>query len=907
MDADRNFWAFISYSHSDEAWAKWLHSALERYRVPKALVGRSTARGIVPSRLLPIFRDRDELPGSSSLTNEIGDALTRSRTLIVICSPKAAVSRYVGNEVVTFKRRGRESDILCLLVDGEPNATDKPESGNLEALPPAIRYKVNADGAITDQRAEPLAADVRPGKDTRVDAKLKIVAGLLGVGFDELKRRESRRQLRRRVQIAAASLAIVASLAGVWWNRQHALEGQQQIALSRALARQSAEYAAQRPDLSSLLAVAALDVSDTLEARDAVFAAATRANQLTTTLRDPDSGHAITVKFSPDGRTLAAGTREGRVNLWDAANVRFLGGAKGHRASITALTFNSDGRSLASGSEDGTVVIWNAQMFSKRMSVNTEAGRVFDVAFDKDGENLRTVSERASILWRISDGTTIARISINEPLHRRNTVHISPDGSLIGVSADWLGLWDAYTDKPVATLKPAAGRFIQAYGFSSKERALTTLDNKGTLVKWNTDTGQKIGTEVEIQLGDEFVNTAVIAADATLLAVYGKELRLIDPASKMSKSLPISASGLGECLAIADDGGRLAWCGGDGTVELWDSAARSMRTAFTSADLNVVGSVAFNQDGTLLASGDTEGRVIVWDTDGRERVVLKSAGMVVSSVAFNGNDTVVAGIRHGPLTVWNLARPENPIRLPDAGGVIGTQVASSSGSSTFASATSKTITLWDTKSWNPVGQMQNEATVRGLAFSRDGTVIAAANGADAGSVSLWDAATRTLIATLKAHRGEVMGIAFSADGTRLASAGRDGSIVVWDVRTKTQLSRFDALDEIYSIAFSPDGKLLAHGGDNGRLVIRDVDSFQQIVAIREHRGTVSDLAISPDGRSLASTDDRSIIVWHDFDVASWKKRACRSAGRNLTKGEWNMFVGEGDSRVLCPEAPRAYD
>lgn len=202
---DRSYRAFISYSHADEAWAKWLHVALERYRVPKPLVGRTTAKGVVARRLLPIFRDRDELPGASSLADEIEGALARSQSLIVICSPKAAVSRYVHHEIVTFKRQRREGDVFCLLVDGEPNATDTPEDGLLEALPSAIRYRVSADGAVTDQRAEPLAADVRPGKDRRTDAKLKIVAGMLGVGLDELKRRESRRRSQRRLHCGSQS------------------------------------------------------------------------------------------------------------------------------------------------------------------------------------------------------------------------------------------------------------------------------------------------------------------------------------------------------------------------------------------------------------------------------------------------------------------------------------------------------------------------------------------------------------------------------------------------------------------------------------------------------------------------------------------------------------------------------
>ena len=76
--SDPDYLAFVSYSHVDEVWAKWLHQALERYGVPKPLVGRTTAKGVVPRRLTPIFRDRDELPGSPNLEEEIRRALQRS-------------------------------------------------------------------------------------------------------------------------------------------------------------------------------------------------------------------------------------------------------------------------------------------------------------------------------------------------------------------------------------------------------------------------------------------------------------------------------------------------------------------------------------------------------------------------------------------------------------------------------------------------------------------------------------------------------------------------------------------------------------------------------------------------------------------------------------------------------------
>ncbi|HLL74619.1 MAG TPA: toll/interleukin-1 receptor domain-containing protein [Pyrinomonadaceae bacterium] len=206
------YWAFISYSHRDEEWAQWLHKELETYRVPRRLVGRQTPLGPVPRRLFPVFRDREELPGSADLGGNISGALTRSRTLVVVCSPRSAISRWVNEEIKSFKALGRDDRVLCLIVDGEPNATDFPEAGELECFPPALRFRVRADGTLTEDRVEPIAADAREGKDGRENSKLKILAGILGVGYDELRQREQQRVRRQRLRLAAVSFAAVVLL-----------------------------------------------------------------------------------------------------------------------------------------------------------------------------------------------------------------------------------------------------------------------------------------------------------------------------------------------------------------------------------------------------------------------------------------------------------------------------------------------------------------------------------------------------------------------------------------------------------------------------------------------------------------------------------------------------------------------
>ena len=201
------YFAFLSYSHADAGWGEWLHDALEKFRVPSSLAGRLTPQGVVPKRLTPIFRDRKELAASSDLGAEIRDAITASRFLIVLCSPAAANSRWTNAEIDTFKRVRPDGCVLAAIVGGEPFASDIPGREAEECLPPALRVRYDRRGRPTPKRAEPLCTDLRENRDGKRLGLLKLVAGMLAVGLDDLVQRETVRRQRRLAILAAGSLA----------------------------------------------------------------------------------------------------------------------------------------------------------------------------------------------------------------------------------------------------------------------------------------------------------------------------------------------------------------------------------------------------------------------------------------------------------------------------------------------------------------------------------------------------------------------------------------------------------------------------------------------------------------------------------------------------------------------------
>ena len=206
----RQYKAFISYSWSDKAWAAWLHRALETYHTPKELVGEPAASGgTVPARLHPIFKDREEEAAGHGITAAIEKGMGASEFLIVICSPRSAKSEWVNKEVAWFKRNRDPQKILAVVVDGEPGATFMPGREDEECFPQALLFKVDENLAVTSEREDsPLAADARYEGDGKRGAKLKLAAAMLGVGLDDLVKRDERRQARRTRIIVTASLAL---------------------------------------------------------------------------------------------------------------------------------------------------------------------------------------------------------------------------------------------------------------------------------------------------------------------------------------------------------------------------------------------------------------------------------------------------------------------------------------------------------------------------------------------------------------------------------------------------------------------------------------------------------------------------------------------------------------------------
>ena len=196
--------AFISYSHRDMKWARWLQRKLETFPIPRDLcAGRA-------SRRLRVFRDQTDLAGVE-LQQSLERELSVSRCLIVLCSPNSAASHWVNEEILAFRALGDGRHVIPFIVDGEPESDDPA----LECYPKAMR------------RAEGHALGTNVQEIGRDKAFLKLVSILLDVRFNRLVDREKQRR-RRTVLIAGLTAAAVISTTSLllWRNAQVKKENQ---------------------------------------------------------------------------------------------------------------------------------------------------------------------------------------------------------------------------------------------------------------------------------------------------------------------------------------------------------------------------------------------------------------------------------------------------------------------------------------------------------------------------------------------------------------------------------------------------------------------------------------------------------------------------------------------------------
>jgi WD40 repeat protein len=546
-----------------------------------------------------------------------------------------------------------------------------------------------------------------------------------------------------------------------------------------------------------------------------------------------DRGMVLAIALALDGRTLASGQEDGSVRLWNLTTNKELWRTRAHNTAITSLAFAKEGRNLVSAGYDGVArVLDSATGREVRRLWSYEGGAVM-AAVSADGKFVATAGlDHAVRVWKASDWSEVKcmfQVGID-------AMCFSPDGRLVVAAggSEQITLLDIEAGKECPQ-SPENRDVIYAVAFSPDGKEFVTAGYNRAVV-WDTATGKSV-RELEglcerakavVYSGDGTL--LAIGGDDGVV-------RLFDWPSGRPLGRPEGHQACVTNLAVTPDGKTLASGGWDGTVRLWEiPSGKPLRTLTWELGQEFwrstegVSSISICGQGRRLASSTCDGPVRIWDLLSGNQMVTISRKLGTGAVILtqDGNEVLIGGL-DATLGYWDTKTGKSLRIFEDVGPI--RHLALSPDGETLAcpgSAIPLTVELRSTRSGALISELAIPAdkpvttlTNALFSFSPDGKLLIVArpnlNGEASHPLCLFDVGTGNHVRSF-GHRAGITALAYSPDGSTVAAACEGGAIGLWDVSTGERRDYFGTGQWVVrSLVFSRDGNWLFSGGEDGTI------------------------------------------------------------------------------------------